>query len=126
MPDTLEKVYEIGPDGMLIWLAFKQKYFTTLANTRQDLKEMVKNVGGDPATFKNRVGMAQYIIMREQPLGVVQPADLNEMYSLKTSLELRPSSRCEWFEGHWSKGNGFLVKKSTMAIVTWWDQCRGL
>jgi hypothetical protein len=99
-----KRVYAKQPDGKYRWAVFEQQARSTLA-AQPRLERMVREVGGDPADFGSRLAMADYILAREAPLGVVREEDEAEIFSGSFPVHLgQPASGLSWGFGHFGDG----------------------
>ena len=113
-----ERVYMKQPNGTLRWAVFKQQARGTLA-ARAHLNQMVEAVGGDPATFRNRLAQADYVLAREEPTGVVREEDSGEMFSLWSPVHLgQPASNFFWGTGQFASGT-LTMAPSTQEEMEW-------
>ncbi|CAN9279843.1 unnamed protein product [Alternaria alternata] len=113
-----ERVYMKQPNGTLRWAVLKQQARGTLA-ARAHLNQMVEAVGGDPATFRNRLAKADYVLAREAPTGVVREEDSGEMFSLWSPVHLgQPASNFFWGTGQFASGT-LTMAPSTQEEMEW-------
>ncbi|EOA81500.1 hypothetical protein ACJQWK_10518 [Exserohilum turcicum] len=111
-----ERVYQRQPDGTYRWVAFAQCSRATLAGSAtKNLEQIVRDVGGNPATFKSRSDMADFVLARERPLGVVRKEDEAEIFCGSFPVNLGPpASECYWGVGQWE--NGVLHIESALQV----------